>query len=87
MCQQCSWLGDRRELRTPSQYFKLLAQLKELVREQILDLFSGPPMEDIQEGQPWPADVLSHVFRCTGCGQKFALAVDTYHGAGSWHPQ
>ena len=27
-------------------------------------------------------DIVSHEFKCTGCGQKFRLSAETYHGSG-----
>jgi len=35
---------------------------------------------------PYP-DHISHNFKCSDCGRRFALSVETYHGAGgSWKP-
>jgi hypothetical protein len=36
---------------------------------------------------PWP-DVIRAAFRCTQCGERFELSVETYHGAGGrWQPR
>ena len=43
-------------------------------------------IEKLNAAGPWP-DAIESAFRCTQCGQRFRLGVETYHGAGgSWQP-
>jgi hypothetical protein len=47
-----------------------------------------PPVaiEKLNAAGPWP-DVIESAFRCSQCGQRFRLGVETYHGAGGrWQP-
>jgi hypothetical protein len=87
MCPQCEALAERREIPTPGQYFKILAQVKGFLRDHVLELVSGPPLDAIREDRTWPSDTLAHVLRCADCGQEFALTADTYHGNARWQPR
>jgi hypothetical protein len=43
---------------------------------------SSCPLTDLLKNQHWPDDVITHIFECSSCGQRFKLAVETYHGSG-----
>jgi hypothetical protein len=45
------------------------------------------PFLNVLEGAS-PGDYVAYRFRCTSCGELFALTAETYHGSGgSWHPE
>lgn len=85
MCSQCEGYREPLSIAYPYQYFDLLRQLREKLRQGRLVLAAAScDLGALAEGQPWPADLLSHTFRCTHCGQGFLLSLDTYHGRGEW---
>ena len=44
------------------------------------------PFRDVSADGPWN-DIVHYEFRCTSCGRKFRLSVETYHGqGGAWSP-
>jgi len=74
-------------LRTPAEYFQHLEQVKEFISEGILVLEKGTcPLEDLphSKDEPWPSDIIEHIFSCAECKMQFRLWVDTYHGGGEW---
>jgi hypothetical protein len=88
MCAQCIELWEKIVIHTPGEYFGILRQVREMMAERTLALVHGTvDLGVLALGKPWPADHIEHIFECSACGQRFRLAVETYHGAGgSWAP-
>lgn len=88
MCEECGSFSEPIPIRSPEQYFDLLARVRRTIADGKLCLMAGNvELDSIAAGRPWPRDLVEHVFACTGCGQRFRLAVETYHGSGgSWKP-
>lgn len=86
-CSKCGGFQERVVISQPHEYFDLLKQVKELLAERTMIYSTGTcPLDEIQEGKPWPDDFISHVFQCASCGLEFELSVETYHGSGgSWN--
>ena len=74
------------QFRAPREYVDLVRQLEELVASGAFRLLHGTSaLAELQENRRWPDDVITHVFECCNCGQRFRLSADTYHGSGgSW---
>ncbi len=87
MCQQCDGFKERVEVDHPYEYYSLARQLRELVSKGMFLVHGEYHLDEIQEGKPWPADVVTHSFVCTRCKSCFTLSVDTYHGSGSWESE
>ena len=85
MCDRCDDLAGPLEIRTPAELFRLLDRLRIGIDQEELRRVSGScPLDAIREDAPWPDDVVDQRFRCSGCRTEFNLAVDTYHGHGSF---
>lgn len=95
-CDQCS---DLRSLITIRSWQDVQSVMR-IVQRKLADGFliedefrpegqlkiTGNPFSAISIDGPCP-DFLQHYFRCVGCGQLFALEVETYHGTGgTWQP-
>jgi hypothetical protein len=84
MCNQCKGFSERFRLSTPREYLDLVRQLEELVATGVFQLLQGTcTLKELLERGPWPDDVISHIFECSNCRQKFKLAAETYHGSGA----
>jgi hypothetical protein len=82
MCHQCKGFSERRRINGSWEYLDLEAQLDDLVAAGTFRLIQSYPLKELLEHQQWPSDVITHIFECSNCGQRFQLAVDTYHGSG-----
>ena len=57
--------------------------------EEITRFDDGRPLyrelsfAELPSNGPWP-DIVGFYFKCTGCGGRFQLGADTYHGGGEW---
>ena len=86
-CDQCSDLRLTTEIRPPGEFRKALRVIRANLSDGSIDDITQPAhsplskFEDLSESGPWP-DYVEHYFECTGCGWRFRLAVDTYHGGG-----
>ena len=87
MCEKCSDLRVRQEIRTPAELSQTIRVVKGNIDDGTLIDITQPAHSpsgkflDLPEGGPWP-DYVEHYFRCDSCGHGFRLAVDTYHGGG-----
>jgi hypothetical protein len=88
MCSRCIGFGERIRIQTPGQYFDLVQEVKEVLAQGTLALICGNvDLADISPTRGWPDDYIEHTFQCSQCGQRFQLAVETYHGSGGqWQP-
>lgn len=83
MCDNCEDLCETIGIKHPHEYFNLINQIKQMIKDSILDLVdSNCDFWSIENSKPIPVDVPSHIFECTRCKQKFFLSVETYHGGG-----
>jgi hypothetical protein len=86
-CERCRELGTRFEIRVPDDLKKAIRIVRAHVAEGTLtELPDGPdgePFASINADGPWD-DIVSHLFACTGCGGRFRLSAETYHGSGGY---
>ena len=86
-CDKCINIRQLVEIRTPGELTNAIkvirANLSDYTLQDITRPAHAPSGEfaDLREKGPWP-DYVEHYFECIGCGRRFRLAVDTYHGAG-----
>lgn len=92
MCEKCSDLQNRFDIRTPGELTKAIrvarANLADGTLQEIALPANSPSVAFSEQPDvgPWP-DNVEHYFRCVTCGSGFRLSADTYHGAGgSWEP-
>ncbi len=87
-CERCQPLNAVRSLRKPTDYRTFIRELIERIDRGELRMVDGVPLAPLLvEGSVWPDDIISHTFECVSCGQRFEMAVDTYHGSGgAWRP-
>ena len=88
MCPKCNGFAEIIRIRHPRDYYGLVRQLREIVTEGTFVLEKSTcELSTIQKGETWPDDYIEHHFKCQTCGQRFRLAVETYHGSGgAWEP-
>lgn len=86
MCHICDGLCETIRIEHPYQYHSIVDQIKAMLKEGILVLIEGNcDFNEVDRAKTFPNDVLYHVFKCTGCNQRFSLCVEVYHGSGgSW---
>jgi hypothetical protein len=82
MCNKCKGFSERLSINSSREYLDFVHQLDKLVAAGTFRLIRGCPLKKLLEHQQWPSDVVTHIFECSNCGQRFRLAVDTYHGSG-----
>ena len=83
MCNKCKGFSERLRINSSREYLDLARQSDELVEWGTFRLIRGTcPLKELPEHQQWPSDAITHIFECSSCGQRFQLAVDTYHGSG-----
>ncbi|SEO40930.1 hypothetical protein [Paenibacillus sp. OV219] len=83
MCNRCDGFSERINIAHPYEYFNIVEQVKEVLKQGTLEIIKGNcDFFSLQKGQPFPDDVLYHLFKCTSCNRKFELSVETYHGSG-----
>ncbi|OAB62756.1 hypothetical protein AY599_19960 [Leptolyngbya valderiana BDU 20041] len=76
-------------IQTPAQLFPVVLGIAKAVEQGVLVHVPSPTqvvrLEDIVEGQPWPADHIELDFEEPATGKRFRLSVETYHGlGGTW---
>jgi hypothetical protein len=82
MCDACKGFAKRIGVKTPREYRDILGQIDALTAAKVFRLVEGVSLKEILEAKQWPDDMIVHIFECTNCGQRFRLAVETYHGSG-----
>jgi hypothetical protein len=86
-CETCRYLRRVVEIRTPGELARAIRIIRSSLEDQsITDITQAAhspsgDFGDLPDSGPWP-DYVEHYFKCTACGHRFRLAVDTYHGAG-----
>ena len=90
-CTRCSELRLRYKILGPHEFRKAQRVIRaNLDDSTIADTTrhhgSTDSFDSLSLNGPWP-DYIEHHFECNGCGQRFRLAVETYHGTGgTWEP-
>jgi hypothetical protein len=91
-CSRCQELGIKFSIRSPGELQKAIRVVRANLADGTLEQQPGNPVHpmlpflSLTEVGPWD-DYLLYEFRCTSCGARFTLSVETYHGAGgSWTP-
>lgn len=91
-CERCAHLCQQFAIRAPSDLEHALRVVRDnladgTIREMIPDpARASPSFASIAPQGPWD-DVLDFTFRCPGCGQRFSLTAETFHGSGGeWRP-
>ena len=84
-CERCGDLHVEWAIRTPGELEKAIRVIGGHVDGGDLEEVSvRPGLHALREDGPRP-DHIDLFFRCTGCGSRFSLSVETYHGrGGSW---
>ena len=87
MCPNCKGYSERISIRQPHEYLHLVNQIESLVNQKLFSITQAScALSELKPDSVWPSDVIEHQLSCNGCGQKFSLSVETYHGAGGeWH--
>ena len=91
-CPKCTSLNYQALIRSPGE----LAKFIRLVRNHVISgglaeieqetINPKGSIQDLPEEGPWP-DYVKYHFRCTSCGYRYRLEVETYHGSGGcWSP-
>ncbi len=79
--------------RPPTQSLQIPEQASRIVRDiieaieagelaQLPDSIGVERLQQIAEGQPWPADFIEVNFEEPTTGKRFRLSLETYHGTG-----
>jgi hypothetical protein len=92
VCAACGEVAPDQTIRTPQDLWSLVEALRSnlgagVLRENPLWPLNKPrrdkrPFVELRQEEPWPDDYLEYHFVCTSCGDRFRLAVETYHGSG-----
>jgi hypothetical protein len=86
-CEKCRDLPRTIELRSPADLRAAIAlaataiaegRLREVPAEGVP---GNVPFSVLATGGPWD-DFVQYAFKCTGCGNHFRVAAETYHGSG-----
>jgi hypothetical protein len=93
-CERCQDLCVTYKISAPSDLKKAIAIAREHMESGTLrevdapkpDVAAQAPFSNLAAEQPWD-DFISFAFVCQGCGQRFTLTAETYHGSGgTWAP-
>ena len=94
-CQRCTDLCVTYPIRSPSEMRKAISVAGDNLRDGTIEDISiesatfepKVPFLSVLNGAP-PGDYVAYRFRCTSCGEVFALTAETYHGSGgSWQAE
>ena len=89
MCPRCEAFAERQRFDTPTDYVAFVRTLIGETSKGCLALIYGNcALDDLKDAPPWPTgDIIYHEFKCTTCGQYFALTVNVWNGRNSWEAQ
>ena len=82
MCPLCERYAEKTRLDHPSDYFNLMHQLKDLVKEGAFLVSGNCSLDAIKEEDPFRYGFLEHAFTCTHCKQMFKISVENNLGSG-----
>lgn len=94
-CPRCNDLCVVFPIRSPGELRKAISVAGDNLRDGTIEdisveaagFESGVPFLSVLDGAA-PGDYVAYRFRCTSCGQVFALTAETYHGAGgAWRAE
>ena len=91
-CETCAEFRTRYQIATPGELTKVIRAVRgSLAKGELTDITQpahspSGKFGELSEVGPWP-DYIEHYFSCNGCGHRFRLVAETYHGAGGeWEP-
>jgi hypothetical protein len=85
MCTKCDPYSYLRPAETRVGYQIFVARLRALVSSGAIELVPGDSdLVDIGADKPWPAEKMTHRFRCPSCSREFYLRVDVPGGRICW---
>jgi hypothetical protein len=86
MCSLCEDLQERINRGSPSEYRELARKLAAREKQGAIKVASGAccSLDEVVDCVVWPSDVIVHELICCGCGDRFSLTADTYHGGVRW---
>ena len=62
-CTICSMLPSQIKISNPSEYFSVISQMRDLMKDGKIELVSGNcDLENIAPSLPWPDDIINHIF-------------------------
>lgn len=92
-CPLCAPLAGEDTIASPAEFWSIVDRIRAAVAADRLvemtapedpqDDGNAPRLETLVADRPLP-DWLQHRFACTGCGRRFELCCETYHGSGGW---
>lgn len=76
-------LAEYIEIKSPKVLFEVVESLRDFVKKGLLKETGGTcSLNQVQAGQPFPADLINIEFSTVPGGTKYFLSCETYHGAG-----
>lgn len=76
-------LAELIEIGSPKVLFEVVDSLKDFVQKGLIREIPGMcALQEIQEGKPFPDDLLNIEFVTFPGGTKYLLSCETYHGVG-----
>ncbi|MGF9562578.1 hypothetical protein [Neorhizobium sp. JUb45] len=88
-CSTCADFSSPRQIRLPADLTAVILSLQAAVAQNRLTVLpaysatiTAPAFSTLAAEGPWH-EIIQNTFRCSGCGQKYILSADTYHGGGS----
>lgn len=86
MCFICNKVREIDKFPNADAYLECLSYVQRLVNSKDFRFhrLSCPTYKVYDERGFWVDDLLTHIIRCTHCGQKFICECDTYNGVGKF---
>jgi hypothetical protein len=91
-CERCSNLNTVFRIKLPEELKQAIRIAKENVANETISVVENEtnhwsqPFNQLTASGGWD-DIVSYVFVCNSCGQRFQLSAETYHGSGGeWKP-
>ena len=77
-------LAEVIEIKSPKVLFDVVGSLKEFIQKGLIKEIPGGTctLNQIQEGQPFPDDLMNIEFVTIPGGTKYLLSCETFHGLG-----
>lgn len=76
-------LAEYIEIRSPKVLYSVVDSLKDFINQGLLKEISGTcSIFEIQEGKPFPDDLINIEFKTQPGSTKYLLSCETYHGVG-----
>jgi len=76
-------LAEHIEIKSPKVFHSVVDSLKDFINRGLLKEVSGTcSLCEIEEGKPFPDDLINIEFKTEPGGSKYLLSCETYHGVG-----